>query len=159
MDIKKRGIPSGDVSLRELFVMSYVRRFSGARSCKPGSMMSTVMPRASAMAWMVSSVTAYLPASMRLTWVRCSPARSLSCSWLSPASLRSWAIRCPMRSRVACFCSSVIVPYIMMVAIIAMVSLFVRLMVQQCIVCGHSRSRTISDSGRTPLRPSPWCQG
>ena len=44
----KRGIPSGNVSLSELFVMSYVRRFSGARSCKPGSMMSTVMPRASA---------------------------------------------------------------------------------------------------------------
>ena len=38
-----------------LFVMSYgVSRFSGARSCKPGSMMSTVMPMASAICWMVT---------------------------------------------------------------------------------------------------------
>ncbi len=86
-----------------------VSRFNGARSASAGSMMSTVMPRPSAMAWMVSRVTAYFPASMRETWVRWSPARSESCSWLSPANLRRVAMRRPMRSRVACFCSSVMV--------------------------------------------------
>ena len=37
--------------------------------------------------------------------------------------------------------------------------LILRLMVRLYIFCGHSHSRTIFDSGRTPLEPSPWCQG
>ena len=106
MGIKKERLADGYRSVSPLVLslsgqgayLSGVSFLSGARSCSAGSMRSTVMPSTWAMACTTSMVTAYLPASMRLTWVRCSPASCASCSWVSPLSRRRVAMRPPMRS-------------------------------------------------------------